>query len=231
MIERSCSQVGVAFVPHLLATATEDEVVNLVRSLSSAEGIDGIMVQEPLPTGIGRDRVIAVLSPAKDVDGVHPLNAGLLAQRTGQPLIPATPAGGIELLERYGVTIAGKRAVVVGRSNVVGHPMAVMLLHRNATVTVCHRHTMDLADQCRRADVLVSATGRPGLITGDMVAEGAAVVDFGVNFVGGKMVGDVDFEAPPRRERRGSRRYRARHRCDDQPDAHAERTSGGPGAR
>lgn len=199
MIERTCGQVGVNFVPRLLATASEDEVVDIVRSLSSSDEIDGIMVQEPLPAGIRRDRVIAALSPAKDVDGVHPLNAGLLSQDAGQPLVPATPAGGIELLQRHGVTFQGKHAVVVGRSNVVGRPMALLLLHRHATVTICHSRTVDLAEQCRRADILVAATGRPGLITGDMVAEGAAVVDFGVNFVEGKMVGDVDFGAASQR--------------------------------
>ncbi len=199
MIERSCGQVGVTFVPRLLETASEDEVVELVRGLSSADDIDGIMVQEPLPAGISRDAVIASLSPVKDVDGVHPLNAGLLLQNAGQPLVPATPAGGIELLERHGVALKGKHAVVVGRSNVVGRPMALLLLHRHATVTVCHSRTVDLADQCRRADILVAATGKAGLITGDMVAEGAAVVDFGVNFVDGKMVGDVDFEGARRR--------------------------------
>ena len=193
MIERTCGQVGVAFLPHLLATAEEMGVLDLVGSLSASDTIDGIMVQEPLPAGISRDRVIEVLTPAKDVDGVHPLNAGLLLQDAGGPLVPATPAGGVELLERYGIPIRGKHAVVVGRSNVVGRPMALLLLHRHATVTVCHSRTVDLAEHCRRADILVAATGRPGLIRGDMVAEGAAVVDFGVNFVEGKMVGDVDF--------------------------------------
>ncbi|NPV09503.1 MAG: bifunctional 5,10-methylenetetrahydrofolate dehydrogenase/5,10-methenyltetrahydrofolate cyclohydrolase [Anaerolineae bacterium] len=195
MIERSCGQVGVSFALHRMASPGEDEVVELVRRLSEAADVDGIMVQEPLPSGVSRERVISALAPHKDVDGVHPLNAGRLMQDAGDYFVPATPAGGVELLERYEVPIRGKRAVVVGRSNVVGRPMALLLLHRHATVTICHSRTANLAEECRRADILVAATGRAGLITGDMVGEGAVVVDFGVNFVDGKMVGDVDFEA------------------------------------
>jgi methylenetetrahydrofolate dehydrogenase (NADP+)/methenyltetrahydrofolate cyclohydrolase len=195
MIERSCGQVGIGFTLHHLAAPSEDEIVGLVAQLSDDPNVDGIMVQEPLPAGVSRERVIAALAPDKDVDGVHPLNAGRLMQDAGDYFVPATPAGGIELLERYQVPIRGQRAVVVGRSNVVGRPMALLLLHRHATVTICHSRTADLAEECRRADILVAATGRAGLITADMVREGAVVVDFGVNFVDGKMVGDVDFEA------------------------------------
>lgn len=195
MIERSCGQVGIGFTLHHLAAPSEDEIVGLVAQLSDDPNVDGIMVQEPLPAGVSRERVIAALAPDKDVDGVHPLNAGRLMQDAGDYFVPATPAGGIELLERYQVPIRGQRAVVVGRSNVVGRPMALLLLHRHATVTICHSRTADLAKECRRADILVAATGRAGLITADMVREGAVVVDFGVNFVDGKMVGDVDFEA------------------------------------
>ena len=174
-------------------------MIDRVTSLSESDAIDGIMVQEPLPAPIRRDSVIRVLGPDKDVDGVHPLNAGLLFQDAGSPFVPATPAGGIELLERYGIEIRGKNAVVVGRSNGVGRPMALLLLHRHATVTICHSRTVDLGDYCRRADILVAATGRAGLIRGDMVAEGAASIDFGVNYADGKMVGDVDFSAAAER--------------------------------
>ena len=194
MLRRSCEQVGVRFVPHFSAQASEAGLVDLVAELSQSDAVDGIMIQEPLPEGVRREAVISALSPAKDVDGVHPYNAGRLMQDSGDYFAPATPAGGIELLERYEIGIRGKRAVVVGRSNVVGRPMALLLLHRHATVTVCHSRTVDLAEECRRAEILVAAIGRAGLITADMVSPGAVVVDFGVNFVDGQMVGDVEFQ-------------------------------------
>ncbi len=194
MISRTCEQVGVRFSPHFLAEADEKEAVELVGGLSADAGIDAIMVQEPLGGGVSREAVIAALDPDKDVDGVHPVNAGRLFQGAGDFLAPATPSGGMELLDRYGIALQGKRAVVVGRSNVVGRPMAMMLMHRNATVTVCHSRTLDLATECRRAELLVAAIGKPGFITADMVSPGAVVVDFGVNFVEGKMVGDVAFD-------------------------------------
>ncbi|MGQ9553083.1 MAG: bifunctional 5,10-methylenetetrahydrofolate dehydrogenase/5,10-methenyltetrahydrofolate cyclohydrolase [Anaerolineae bacterium] len=196
MIQKTADQVGIHFAPSFVPVeTTEADLVRIVAELSGDDTIDGIMVQEPLPRGISRDAVIAALNPAKDVDGVHPYNVGLLMQGTGEYFPPATPAGGIELLERYGIPLNGKRAVVVGRSNVVGRPMAMLLLHRNATVTICHSRTADLAQECRRAEILVAAIGKAKLIKGDMVAPGAAVVDFGVNFVEGQMVGDVDFAA------------------------------------
>lgn len=194
MIQKTADQVGIHFAPSFVPVeTTEADLVRIVAELSGDDAIDGIMVQEPLPRGISRDAVIAALNPAKDVDGVHPYNVGLLMQGAGEYFPPATPAGGIELLERYGIPLNGKRAVVVGRSNVVGRPMAMLLLHRNATVTICHSRTADLAQECRRAEILVAAIGKAKLIKGDMVAPGAAVVDFGVNFVEGQMVGDVDF--------------------------------------
>ena len=200
MIQRSCGQVGIGFDPTILAAETDmAPVLDVLTALSADDGIDGIILQEPLPRGLDRDAAIAAIAPAKDVDGVHPLNAGKLLQGAGEYLAPATPSGGVELLERYGVAIAGQRAVVVGRSNVVGRPMALLLLHRNATVTVCHSRTADLAEECRRAQILVAATGKAGLIQGDMVAPGAAVIDFGVNYVGERMVGDVDFAAASER--------------------------------
>jgi len=194
MIQKTSEQVGVRFAASFVSADTpEADLELLVRRLSEDEAVDGIMVQEPLPKGVNREALIAALGPSKDVDGVHPYNVGRLMQGAGDYFAPATPSGGIELLDRYGLGVAGKRAVVVGRSNVVGRPMALLLLHRNATVTICHSRTSDLAEECRRADILVAATGKAALIRGDMVAPGAVVVDFGVNFVEGKMVGDVDF--------------------------------------
>jgi len=196
MLIRACEQVGIRFVPHVVPDdEAEANLVEAVSVLSQDDDIDGIIIQEPLPDGVNRDAVIAQLSMEKDVDGLHPSSAGRLMQAVGDYFVPATPAGGIELLERYGIPIKGKRAVVVGRSNVVGRPMALLLLHRHATVTICHSRTVNLGEECRRAEILVAAVGRPRLITGDMIAPGAVVIDFGVNFEGGKMVGDVDFEA------------------------------------
>jgi len=200
MLARSCDQVGIAFVPHILPAETEQsQLVHLVAQLSADPAVDGVIIQEPLPAAIRAESVIAALAPEKDVDGVHPVNAGRLMQGVGEYFAPATPSGGIELLERHGITFAGKRAGVVGRSNVVGRPMAMLLLHRHATVTICHSRTRELAAECSRAEILVAATGKAGLITGDMIAPGAVVVDFGVNFVDGKMVGDVDFAAAAER--------------------------------
>jgi len=152
-------------------------------------------VQEPLPKGMDAGAVVAALSPAKDVDGVHPMNAGLLLEGKGEFFAPATPSGGMEILHRYNVPIKGARAVVVGRSNIVGKPMALLLLHEHATVTICHSRTVDLGAVTGEADILVAAVGKAQMITGDMVKPGAVVIDFGVNFVEGKMVGDVDFES------------------------------------
>lgn len=195
-IEKTCGQYGVDFeLKALPASASQDEVVAVVQSLSQDAGVHGIMVQEPLPKGMDAGAVIAALLPAKDVDGVHPMNAGLLMEGKGEFFAPATPSGGMEILRRYNVPIKGARAVVVGRSNIVGKPMALLLLHEHATVTICHSRTVDLGAVTREADILVAAVGKAGMITGDMVKPGAVVIDFGVNFVEGKMVGDVDFES------------------------------------
>lgn len=196
MIEKTCAGRGIDFELHALpASASQAEVANLVRKLSADDSVSGIMIQEPLPKGIEASAVIAALSPAKDVDGVHPINAGLLMEGTGDFFAPATPAGGMEILRRYNVPLKGAKAVVVGRSNIVGKPMALLLLHQHATVTICHSRTVDLGSVTREADVLVAAVGKAGIITGDMIKPGAVVIDFGVNFDGGKMVGDVDFES------------------------------------
>jgi methylenetetrahydrofolate dehydrogenase (NADP+)/methenyltetrahydrofolate cyclohydrolase len=156
-----------------------DDVLALVQTLNADPGTDGILVQSPLPAGIGHaQRAFDAVDPRKDVDGLHPVNAGLLLQ--GRPaLAPCTPSGVIELLEREQIPIAGRHAVVVGRSEIVGKPMALLLLQRHATVTICHSRTADLAAITRQADILVSAIGRPGFITPEMVRAGAAVIDVG----------------------------------------------------
>ena len=164
----------------LPASTPEDEVVALVEELNADDSIDGMLVQLPLPKGMDEVRVTHAVDPIKDVDGFHPVNAGNLY--LGTPLhIPATAWGCMELLAEYGVDVAGADAVVIGRSEIVGKPMAILLLAANATVTVCHSCTKDLAEHTRRADILVAAVGRPGLVTPDMVKPGAAVVDVGIN--------------------------------------------------
>lgn len=204
MIKRAFEGAGMGFSLHVLPdTASQEEIVELVAELNADESIHGIIIQEPLPKGIDEAAVKAALSPEKDVDGVHPINAGRLAQVApiGRPpgveeyFIPATPLGGMEILKRYGVEIAGKRAVVVGRSNIVGKPMALLLLRENATVTICHSRTSNLEDVCREADILCAAVGKAQMIKGDWIKKGAVVVDFGFNRLGDKWVGDVDFEA------------------------------------
>lgn len=179
----------------LLENTSQKELLELVETLNGREDIDGILVQLPLPKHLDEEAVIQAIAPGKDVDGFHPMNAGnLLIGRPG--FLPCTPAGVMDLLEEYGIDPAGKRAVVVGRSNIVGKPMALLLLRRDATVTVCHSRTPDLAEYCRQADILVAAVGRRGLITADMVKTGAVVVDVAMNRdENGKLCGDVDFTA------------------------------------
>ena len=164
-------------------SATLGEALALVHRLNADEGIDGILVQSPLPDGMGDDaeqRVFDAIDPAKDVDGFHPHNAGLLVQKR-PALVACTPLGCIELLEREGITIKGRHAVVIGRSDIVGKPMALLLLHRDATVTVCHSRTVDLPAVARTADILVAAIGRPGFVTREFIKPGATVVDVGIN--------------------------------------------------
>ena len=193
-IRKSCDDTGIAFVERVLpADATQAALESAVLELSGDARVCGVLLQMPLPKGLDANRAIAGLDPRKDVDGVHPTNAGLLAQ--GQPcLVPNTPAGGMELLRRNGIALAGKRAVVVGRSVVVGKPMALLLLQENATVTIAHSRTPNLAAVVLEAEIVVAAAGRAGLITGAMLRPGAVVVDFGINVTGtGAVVGDVDF--------------------------------------
>jgi methylenetetrahydrofolate dehydrogenase (NADP+)/methenyltetrahydrofolate cyclohydrolase len=204
MIKRSFEGAGMQFILHPLTDeATTDEVADLVARLNADGQINGIMVQEPMPRGIDEDEVKATIRAAKDADGVNPINAGRLAQaapiRGGDPgvldyLVPATPLGGLEMLLRACVPISGKRAVVVGRSNIVGRPMSFLLMQHHATVSMCHSRTDPLGDVTREADILCTAVGVAHLIKGDMIKPGAIVIDFGFNRLGDQWVGDVDFE-------------------------------------
>jgi methylenetetrahydrofolate dehydrogenase (NADP+) / methenyltetrahydrofolate cyclohydrolase len=172
----------------------EDELLELIADLNDDDSVDGILVQLPLPQQIDPDAVVAAIDPAKDVDGLTPVNAGLLAQ--GQPgLVPCTPQGVVELIRHAGTELEGAEAVIVGRSILVGRPLAALLLGENATVTICHSRTRDLAAVCSRADVLVAAVGSPRLIGAEMVKPGATVIDVGTNRTDDGLVGDVDFEA------------------------------------
>lgn len=191
-IHRTFEDVGITVRDVTLAAdATEDAVREAVGALNNDASVNGILVLQPLPNHLPPRLASDIVDPAKDVDGITPVNAGHLAIGQSQ-LPPSTPAGGMAILEHYGIDPAGKHAVVVGRSPVVGLPMALMLLNANATVTVCHSRTADLGAITRQADLLVAAVGRHAIIQPDMVKPGATVIDFGVNFVDGKMVGDVD---------------------------------------
>jgi methylenetetrahydrofolate dehydrogenase (NADP+)/methenyltetrahydrofolate cyclohydrolase len=187
---KSCEEVGIYSEKHTPpATATTGELLDLVHDLNSRDEIDGILVQLPLPPQVDSKKVLMAVDPAKDVDGFHPVNVGFLStQRPG--LVPCTPAGIIEILKRSNIPIAGQEAVVVGRSDIVGKPTAMLLINGNATVTVCHSKTRDLPGVCRRADILVAAIGRTGMITRDYVRPGATVVDVGMN----KITDRVEFE-------------------------------------
>ncbi len=193
-IHKSCDDMGIVFQERLLhANATQAMLEMTVREVSADDSVDAVLLHLPLPPGFDATSAIAFLDPGKDVDGVHPQNAGLLAQERPR-FVPNTPAGGMELLKRYGIEIYGKRATVIGRSNVVGKPMALMLMQEDATVTTCHRATADLAAAVREADIVVTAAGHPKLVTGDMLRPNAVVVDFGINVLDdGSVVGDVDF--------------------------------------
>jgi len=180
---KSCEEVGIYSEKHTPSqNVTTDELLALVADLNRRNEIDGILVQLPLPPQVDSKKVLLAVDPAKDVDGFHPTNVGFLStQRPG--LIPCTPAGIMEMLQRSGIKIAGSEAVVIGRSDIVGKPMAMLLLNANATVTVCHSKTRDLAEVCRRADILVAAIGRAGMVTRGFVKPGAAVIDVGMNRV------------------------------------------------
>jgi methylenetetrahydrofolate dehydrogenase (NADP+)/methenyltetrahydrofolate cyclohydrolase len=195
MKREDSAQVGIESFHHEPgADVSQEELADLIRSLNSDERVHGILLQLPLPSHLDQDELISLIDPRKDVDGLTPINAGLLMQdRDG--LVPCTPAGVMELLAEAGVELSGARAVVLGRSILVGKPVAQLLLAANATVTHCHSRTRDLAAVCREADVLVAAVGSPGLVTADMVREGAVVIDVGTNRTDEGLVGDVDFDA------------------------------------
>ena len=189
---RACERVGIGYRDHHVhAGATTDSVLDLVSRLNADPEVTGILLQLPQPAGVDSRLVLEAISPGKDVDGFHPVNAGrLLLGETG--VRPCTPAGVVHILDACGIPTEGSRAVIIGRSNIVGKPLALMMLERNATVTVCHTRTRDLGGICREADILVAAVGRPGTVSASMVRPGAAVIDVGINRLGGRLVGDCD---------------------------------------
>lgn len=203
MKKRACEEVGIAsFGVELSAEISEADLLAEIEALNENPDVHGILVQLPLPAHIDEERILGSISVHKDVDGFHPVNIGRLAMKGRAPgFVPCTPRGCIELLERSGIEIAGRHAVVLGRSNIVGLPVAMLLLHRNATLTVCHSRTADLPAVVRSADILVAAVGQPEMVRGDWIKPGAAVIDVGINAVddasaerGYRLVGDVHFE-------------------------------------
>jgi len=193
--KRACEYVGVRSLSYELpSAASEDELLAIVDELNNREDVHGILVQLPLPNHISDDKVVMAIDPKKDVDGFHPVSVGNLS--IGNPgFISCTPYGIIELLKRYNIPIEGKNCVIVGRSNIVGKPLSMLLLRENGTVTICHSRTKDLKGVCKEADILVAAIGRPKMITADYVKVGAVVIDVGVNRLDdGTLCGDVDFE-------------------------------------
>ena len=200
---KACTEAGMGSITHKLpAEATQAEVEDLVRALNADPAVNGILVQLPLPKGLNEQRVLDLISLAKDVDGFHPMNIGQLVMKGRKPLfIPCTPKGCIELLVRSGIPIAGADAVVVGRSNIVGIPVAALLNNADATVTICHSRTRNLPDVVRRADIVVAAIGKPQYVRGDWIKPGATVIDVGINRIedaskksGFRLVGDVAFD-------------------------------------
>lgn len=189
-----CAQVGMKSLHYEYADGTpQSEIENTVAALAADDTVDGILVQLPLPKGYDEKRILSLIPDEKDVDGFSPTNLGLLAMNRPRT-ISCTPFGVMKMLATTGVELAGKNAVVIGRSNTVGKPMAMLLLNADCTVTVCHSKTRDLAEITKKADILVAAIGRPKFVTADMVKDGAIVIDVGINRVDGKLVGDVDFE-------------------------------------
>jgi methylenetetrahydrofolate dehydrogenase (NADP+)/methenyltetrahydrofolate cyclohydrolase len=191
----ACEKAGIYPQEHLLpASTTQEALLDLIHQLNDDPKIHGILVQLPLPSHIESKAILQAVSPEKDADGFHPINVGRLVE--GDPVfVPCTPKGVIHMIDSTGLDISGKRAVVIGRSNIVGKPVAMLLLHRHATVTICHSRTMDLPSVVREADIVIAAIGKPFFVTSDMVKEGAVVIDVGINRLdNGKLAGDVDFE-------------------------------------
>lgn len=193
---RACEEVGIRSDVHALpADTSEAELLTLVAGLNADPTVNGILVQLPLPKHLDEEKVILAIDPAKDVDAFHPVNVGKI-MIGNFAFAPCTPAGVMELLRHYNIPVAGKHCVIIGRSNIVGKPQAMLMLRENATVTVCHSRTVGLADITRTAEILVAAVGRPGFVTADMVRDGAVVIDVGINRTAeGKLCGDVDFAA------------------------------------
>jgi len=193
--QRACSRTGMESREHLLPGSTsQSDLLALIKDLNEDQGIDGILVQLPLPDAIDPNVIAEAILPEKDVDALHPITAGKLLSGRAD-LISCTPLGIMAILDHCGVEIEGARAVVIGRSNIVGKPVSILLQQRNATVTLCHSRTRDLAAVCREADILVAATGRPKMVKADWIKPGAAVMDVGVTEVDGELIGDVDFDA------------------------------------
>ena len=192
--KKACEELGIISEEYALPeSTTEEQLLELIAELNDKKSINGILCQLPLPSHIDEKRIIDSISPEKDVDAFHPHNVGRI-MIGDYDFVPCTPAGIMEMLEYEGIDVEGKKCVVIGRSNIVGKPMGMLLLHKNGTVTICHSRTRDLKEICRSADILVAAVGKAKFVTADMVKLGAVVIDVGMNRVDGKLCGDVDFE-------------------------------------
>lgn len=191
--KKACEALGIISEEYALPeTTTQEELLSLIDTLNKKESINGILCQLPLPEHLDEGAVINAILPEKDVDAFHPVNVGKIMQGD-YDFVPCTPAGIMEMLQYENIDITGKSCVVIGRSNIVGKPMSMLLLHKNGTVTICHSKTKNLREVCKNADILVAAVGRPNFVTNDMVKDGAVVIDVGINRVEGKLVGDVNF--------------------------------------
>lgn len=198
--EKACAEAGIASDTRRIPSSIKGkQLIDLIKTLNKDKSVHGILVQLPLPKELDATKILNEILPEKDVDGLHPLNMGKLLKGEDPLFIPCTPQGIIELILSTGAEIKGKEAVVVGRSNIVGKPVSLLLLQRHATLTICHSRTRDLGAVTRRADILVAAVGSPQIVHGDMVKKGAIVIDVGTNRVGEKLVGDVDFESAKER--------------------------------
>lgn len=192
--KKACEMLGIISKEYALPeNTTQEELLSLINELNNEKSINGILCQLPLPDHLDEQAVINAISPEKDVDAFHPQNVGKI-MIGDYDFVPCTPAGIMEMLKYENIDISGKTCVVIGRSNIVGKPMGMLLLHKNGTVTICHSKTHNLAEVCKQADILVAAVGKPNFVTANMVKEGAVVIDVGINRVDGKLVGDVDFE-------------------------------------
>lgn len=194
--KKACKEIGIYSEEYALSAVTsEEELLTLIDELNHKKEINGILVQLPVPKHIDEEKIIGAIDPKKDVDAFHPVNVGKIMVGNFD-FVPCTPAGVMELIKESGIDVSGKECVIVGRSNIVGKPQAMLLLHQNGTVTICHSKTKNLAEKTKQADILVAAVGIPNFITGDMVKEGAVVIDVGINRIAEKkLVGDVDFES------------------------------------